>query len=37
VLLVEDPIERIPIRSEQELRGILRGIDAAIEPEPDRT
>ena len=32
----EDRIELIPIRRMREMRGFLRGIDTAVEREPDR-
>ncbi len=36
VIQYEDRIELIPIRSIQEMRGFLKGIDTTIEREPDR-
>ena len=33
----EDRIELIPVRRMKEMRGFLRGIDARVEREPDRT
>lgn len=36
VLLQDDRIELIPLRSSQSLRGILRGIDTAVPREDDR-
>ncbi len=36
VIVYNNRIELIPIRPIQELRGFLRGIDTAVEREPDR-
>lgn len=36
VLLQDDRIELIPVRSSQSLRGILRGIDTEVPREDDR-
>lgn len=36
VLRYADRVEFIPVRPVQELRGFLRGMDTAIEPENDR-
>lgn len=36
VLLQDDRIELIPLRSSQSLRGILRGIDTEVPREDDR-
>ncbi len=32
-----DRIELIPVRRMKEMRGFLRGIDSAVERDPDRT
>ena len=32
----EDRIELIPVRRMKEMRGFLRGIDSAVERDPDR-
>lgn len=36
VLLLGDRIELVPVGPIREMRGFLRGIDTAIEREPDR-
>jgi AbrB family looped-hinge helix DNA binding protein len=36
VVQYEDRIELIPIKPMREMRGFLRGIDTAVEREPDR-
>ena len=36
VILYDNRIEMIPVRPVAEARGFLRGIDTAIEREPDR-
>jgi AbrB family looped-hinge helix DNA binding protein len=36
VIQYEDRIELVPIRPTCEMRGFLKGIDTAVEREPDR-
>ena len=36
VIVYENRIEMIPIRSIRETRGFLKGIDTTVEREPDR-
>ena len=36
VIALDGRIELIPVRPARKLRGILRGIDATVEREPDR-
>jgi len=36
VVVHEDRIELIPLKTPREMRGFLRGIDTTIEREPDR-
>jgi AbrB family looped-hinge helix DNA binding protein len=36
-LIYDDRIELIPLRKAKEFRGFLKGIDTAIDREPDRT
>jgi AbrB family looped-hinge helix DNA binding protein len=36
VMLYQNRIELIPIRSVREMRGFLKGIDTTVEREPDR-
>ncbi len=36
VLLYDNRIEIIPVRAIKEARGFLKGIDVAVEREPDR-
>ncbi|MDQ7063873.1 MAG: AbrB/MazE/SpoVT family DNA-binding domain-containing protein [candidate division KSB1 bacterium] len=36
VMRYEDRIELIPVKPVQKLRGFLKGIDTAVEREPDR-
>jgi AbrB family looped-hinge helix DNA binding protein len=36
VILYENRIELIPLKPIQETRGFLKGIDTAVEREPDR-
>jgi AbrB family looped-hinge helix DNA binding protein len=37
VILYDNPIEMIPVRSIREMRGFLKGIDAWVHREPDRS
>jgi len=36
VILYDNRIEMIPVRSVEEARGFLRGIDTTVDREPDR-
>lgn len=36
VILYEGRIELVPLKSAQEMRGFLKGMDTSIEREPDR-
>lgn len=35
-IAIDGRVELIPVRSAQELRGTLRGIDTTVERDPDR-